>query len=73
MLVLSRKAGEAIMIGNIELTVVFIRGNKVRLAFDAPPDVSIHRQEIYQRHQDNEAPGAPPQGSRDDQRPHRAP
>ena len=48
MLVLSRKRGERILIGeNIELTVVDIRGNKVRLALDAPRDVSIQRQEIY--------------------------
>ena len=53
MLVLSRKRGERIVIGpNIELTVVDIRGNKVRLAVDAPRDVSIHRQEIYRRIQD---------------------
>jgi len=53
MLVLSRKLGERIVIGpNIELTVVDIRGNQVRLAVDAPRDVSIHRQEIYQRIQD---------------------
>ena len=50
MLVLSRKCGERILIGpNIELTVVDIGGNKVRLAVDAPRDVSIHRQEIYRR------------------------
>jgi len=53
MLVLSRKRGERIVIGpNIELKVVEIRENRVRLAFDAPRDVSIHRQEIYQRIQD---------------------
>ena len=53
MLVLSRKPGERIVIGpNIELTVVDIRGNQVRLAVDAPRDVSIHRQEVYQRIQD---------------------
>ena len=53
MLVLSRKRGERIVIGpNIELAVVDIRGNKVRLAVDAPRDVSIHRQEVYQRIQD---------------------
>ena len=50
MLVLSRKTGERIVIGpNIELTVVDIRGNKVRLAIDAPRDVPIHRQEVYRR------------------------
>ena len=53
MLVLSRKRGERIVIGpNIELTVVDIRGSRVRLAVDAPPDVSIHREEIYRRIQD---------------------
>jgi len=53
MLILSRKRGERIVIGpNIELAVVDIRGNKVRLAVDAPRDVSIHRQEVYQRIQD---------------------
>ena len=53
MLVLSRKRGERIVIGpNIELTVVDIRGHRVRLAVDAPRNVSVHRQEIYQRIQD---------------------
>ena len=53
MLVLSRKRGKRIVIGpNIKLTVVDIRGNKVRLALDAPRDVSIHREEVYLRIQD---------------------
>jgi carbon storage regulator len=53
MLVLSRKRGERILIGsNIQLMVVDIRGDKVRLALDAPRDVSIHRQEVYLRIQD---------------------
>jgi carbon storage regulator len=53
MLVLSRKCGERLLIGpNIELKVVDICGNRVRLAFDAPRDVSIHRQEVYRRIQD---------------------
>jgi carbon storage regulator len=50
MLVLTRKIGERIVIGeNVVLTVVDIRGNKVRLAVEAPREVSVHRQEIYQR------------------------
>ena len=50
MLVLSRKRGERIVIGpNIELTVVAIHGNSVRLSFDAPHDIAIHRQEVFQR------------------------
>ncbi len=55
MLVLSRKRGERIVIGpNIELTVVDIRGNTVRLGVDAPRDVSIHRQEVCRRIQDED-------------------
>jgi carbon storage regulator len=50
MLVLSRKRGERIVIGpNIELTVVDVRRKTVRLAIDAPRDISIQRQEIYRR------------------------
>ena len=48
MLVLSRKKNESIVINdNIIITVVEIRGDKVRLGFDAPKDVPIHRQEVY--------------------------
>jgi carbon storage regulator len=47
MLVLSRKQGEEIVIGdNIRLTVVAIHGNRVRLGFAAPPAVSIQREEL---------------------------
>ncbi len=49
MLVLSRQRDETIMIGdNIELTVVDIRGDKVRLGINAPPQVAVHRKEIYE-------------------------
>ena len=48
MLVLSRKKGESIIINdNIVVVVVDIRGDKVRLGFDAPKDVPIHRKEVY--------------------------
>jgi carbon storage regulator len=47
MLVLSRKQGEEVVIGdNIRLTVVAIRGGRVRLGFTAPPDVAIQREEL---------------------------
>lgn len=47
MLVLSRKPGEKVIIGgNITVTVVEIKGNRIRLAFEAPGDVSIMRQEL---------------------------
>ena len=48
MLVLSRKRNEQIVIGDlITVTVVEIRGDKVRLGIEAPMDVPVHRQEIY--------------------------
>lgn len=50
MLVLSRKKGERIVIGDrIVLTVLEFRGNSIRLAFDAPSEVSIHREEIHRQ------------------------
>lgn len=50
MLVLSRRRGERIVIGpNIELTVIEVHGDKVRLGFTAPSDVPIHREEVYRR------------------------
>lgn len=49
MLVLSRKRDESIIIdGSIVVTVVDIRGDKVRLGIEAPKDVSVHRQEVYE-------------------------
>lgn len=48
MLVLSRQRDETIMIGDeIELTVVDIRGDKVRLGINAPPRIAVHRKEVY--------------------------
>lgn len=49
MLVLSRQRDESIIIGdNIVITVVDIRGDKVRLGIDAPKEVPVHRQEVYE-------------------------
>lgn len=49
MLVLSRQRDETIMIGDdIEITVVEIRGDKVRLGITAPASVPVHRKEVYQ-------------------------
>ena len=48
MLVLSRQRDEIIMIGDdIEITVVDIRGEKVRLGINAPPHIPVHRKEVY--------------------------
>lgn len=49
MLILTRKANESIIIGdNIRVTVIEIQGDKVRLGIDAPRELSVHRQEIYE-------------------------
>jgi len=48
MLVLSRKKNESIIINdNITVTVIEIRGDKVRLGIEAPKDVTVHRREVY--------------------------
>lgn len=50
MLVLSRRVGEQVLIGdNVRVTVVSVRGEKVRLGFTAPDDVAIHREEVYRK------------------------
>jgi carbon storage regulator len=49
MLVLSRQRDESIIIGdNIVVTVVDVRGDKVRLGIEAPREVSVHRREVYE-------------------------
>lgn len=55
MLVLSRKKNESIVINNdITIVVVDIRGDKVRLGVDAPKEVPVHRQEVFNAIQRNE-------------------
>ncbi len=49
MLCLSRKQGESVRIGHdVTVTIVEIRGDKIRLGIEAPKDVPVHRQEIYE-------------------------
>lgn len=60
MLILTRRVGEALMIGdNVTVTVLGIKGNQVRVGVLAPKDVGVHREEIYERiRHEKEAEGA---------------
>lgn len=59
MLILTRRSGETLYINGeeIKVTVLGAKGNQVRLGIEAPKDVSVHREEIYQRIQRDEAQG----------------
>ena len=62
MLVLSRQRDESIMIGdNVEITIVDVRGDKVRLGITAPREIPVHRREIYDAIQREKAAGAAPE------------
>lgn len=58
MLILTRRVGESLMIGDdVNVTVLGIRGNQVRIGVDAPKDVAVHREEIYDRIQQEKGGG----------------
>jgi carbon storage regulator len=60
MLILTRKVGELIRIGDaVTVRVLEVRGSQVRLGVDAPSEVRIFREEVYRAMQDGQAPAAP--------------
>jgi len=64
MLILTRRIGETLMVGDeVTITVLGVKGNQVRIGVNAPKDVAVHREEIYQRIQKEKSSPHETQGS----------
>jgi carbon storage regulator len=61
MLILTRRVGETVMIGDdVTITVLGVKGNQVRVGINAPKHVAVHREEIYERIKREQRGDAPP-------------
>lgn len=67
MLILTRRVGETLMIGDeVAVTILGVKGNQVRIGVKAPRDVSVHREEIYDRIHHEDSEGSSTDTNRDD-------
>jgi carbon storage regulator len=58
MLILTRRVGETVMIGDeVTVTILGVKGNQVRVGVNAPKDIAVHREEIYERIKREQEPG----------------